>query len=141
MTSFSALLICLVGALIGSMFFFAIVVAPTVFKSLPAEYAGTFLRALFPHYYLWGLIIALVIALLAINTYPLVSVACSLVAMLFVYSRQILMPKINKLRDAQLQGDTGAGRHFKQLHRWSVLINAGQVLVLLVIAVTMIADI
>ena len=37
------LLIWLPGALAGSMLFFAIVVAPTVFRALPAEVAGSFL--------------------------------------------------------------------------------------------------
>ena len=39
------LLISLFGALAGSMLFFAFAVAPTVFRSLPAEHAGPFLRA------------------------------------------------------------------------------------------------
>jgi hypothetical protein len=140
MTTISALVICLVGALIGSMLFFAVTVAPTVFKSLPPENAGTFLRAFFPHYYLWGLVVALAIALLAINTHPVISVACSLVAMLFVFSRQILMPRINSMRDAEIQGTAGATERFQRLHRWSVLINAAQGLVLIAVAATLIVN-
>lgn len=126
---------------IGSMLFFAITVAPTVFKTLPAENASRFLRAFFPHYYLWGLVVALVTALLAINTHPIISVACFLVAMLFVFSRQILMPRINRMRDAELQGTPGAAERFERLHRWSVLINAAQGLVLIAVAATLIINI
>ena len=141
MTTVSALLICLVGALIGSMMFFAITVAPTVFKSLPAENASSFLRAFFPRYYLWGLVVALTAALLAISTNPVVSVVCSLVAILFVFSRQTLMPRINRMRDAELQGTPGAADRFQRLHRWSVLINAAQGVVLITVAAILIIDI
>jgi len=140
MTTVSALVICLVGALIGSMLFFAITVAPTVFKTLPAENASRFLRAFFPHYYLWGLVVALVTALLAINTHPVISVVCFLVAMLFVFSRQALMPMINDMRDAELLGTRGAAARFRRLHRWSVWINAAQGVVLIAIAATLIID-
>jgi hypothetical protein len=43
-----------VGALTGSMVFFAVVVAPKVFQVLPPNQAGTFLRAFFPNYYLFA---------------------------------------------------------------------------------------
>jgi hypothetical protein len=140
MTTVSALVICLVGALIGSMLFFAITVAPTVFKTLPAENASRFLRAFFPHYYLWGLVVAMVAALLAINTHPVISVACFLVAMLFVFSRQALMPRINNMRDEELLGRRGATERFRRLHRWSVLINAAQGVVLIAVAATLIVN-
>ena len=54
----SMLLIWLTGALAGSMLFFAVAVAPTVFRALPAEAAGSFLRSLFPIYFLWGLVMS-----------------------------------------------------------------------------------
>lgn len=134
MTTESALLIWLVGVLIGSMMFFAITVAPTVFRSLPADNAGVFLRALFPHYYLWGLVVALTTAILAISSNALVSVACFLIALLFVFSRQTLMPLINQARDAELQGVPGAAKRFNRLHRLSVFINVAQIAVLFGIA-------
>ena len=43
----------LVLLLLGGMLFFPIVVAPVVFVALPAAEAGTFLRAMFPRYYLF----------------------------------------------------------------------------------------
>jgi hypothetical protein len=141
MTTESAFLIWLVGALIGSMLFFAITVAPTVFRALPADNAGAFLRAFFPHYYLWGLVVALTTATLAFNSNAVVSVVCFLVALLFVFSRQILMPLINRERDAELQGVTGAAKRFNLLHRWSVLINIAQIAILFGVAALLILEI
>ncbi len=127
------LLIFLFGALAGSMLFFAAAVAPTVFRSLPAEQAGAFLRALFPRYYLWGLIVALAstIAALLAGGGLAISAVCALVLLLFVYARQFLMPAINRARDRDLEGDTQARARFRALHLQSVLINALQLLLLL----------
>ena len=127
------LLITLFGALAGSMLFFALAVAPTVFRSLPAEHAGSFLRALFPRYYLWGLLVALACTLSAWATDAgIAAIAVSaVVLLLFVYARQFLMPAINRARDRNLDGDAGAGASFRALHLQSVLINALQLLLLL----------
>ena len=127
------LLIFLFGALAGSMLFFAFAVAPTVFRSLPAEHAGSFLRALFPRYYLWGLIVALACTLAALGAGSgiAVSAVCAAVLLLFVYARQFLMPAINRARDLDLEGDTQAGARFRALHLQSVLINALQLVLLL----------
>ena len=134
MTFESAVLIGLGGALVGSMLFFAFTVAPTVIRSLSADQAGLFLRAFFPNYYLWGLIVALIAAALAIAAHAAVSVAFFLVALLFVFARQTLMPRINHARDEEVLGVPGAGNRFKRLHLWSVLINGLQLFVLLVAA-------
>ncbi len=130
------LLAWLLGALIGSMLFFAATVAPTVFRALPAEPAGKFLRAFFPQYYSWGTIVALICTLGAILTTagPLSIIGCGLVTLLFVYARQFLMPRINQARDSEIEGDSEAARRFKRLHLQSVVINAGQLLLLIVIS-------
>ncbi len=54
----NTLLLWLLGALFGSMLFFAVTVAPTVFRVLPADQGGAFLRRFFPLYYLWGIVMA-----------------------------------------------------------------------------------
>lgn len=127
------LLVFLFGALAGSMLFFAFAVAPTVFRSLPAEHAGSFLRALFPRYYLWGLAVALACTLAALLTgggIAMIAVSAA-VLLLFVYARQFLMPAINRARDRDLEGDTQARKRFRALHLQSVLINALQLVLLL----------
>ncbi|MEO1458085.1 MAG: DUF4149 domain-containing protein, partial [Pseudomonadota bacterium] len=49
-------------------------------------------------------------------------------AALGVANREVLMPRINALRDRQLGGDAAAGRRFGQLHGLSVAINLAQML-------------
>ena len=88
MSTEQALLICLTGLLLGIMLFFAAAVAPTVFRTLPAEHAGSYLRGIFPVYYTWGIILALVISFIAYNTNITVFVISSIITVLFIYSRQ-----------------------------------------------------
>lgn len=127
-----SVLVWMLGGLTGSMLFFALVVAPTVFRALPAEQAGPFLRALFPRYYLWGLVAALLTTLLALwaNAGGPVIVACATVTVLFVFARQNLMPAINRARLRQLDGDEAAASRFRRLHGASVLVNLLQLLLL-----------
>ena len=130
----SLLLIWLTGALAGSMLFFAIIVAPTVFRALPAEAAGSFLRRLFPLYFLWGLLMSSLCTLTAVYaTQLVVGSICALVAILFAYARYSLLARINRARDRKIaaDGDATAGRQFKRLHLQSVLINAAQLLLLI----------
>jgi hypothetical protein len=134
MTTQTALLIWMSGTLAGSMLFFGIVVAPKVFQALPSQQAGVFLRALFPRYYAWGLIVALLSLVAAFFVDLAASLGCAAVAALFVYARQVLMPRINGARDAALAGDHQAKQRFDRLHRLSVIINGLQLLLLLAIA-------
>lgn len=127
----------LLGALAGSMLFFAVVVAPSVFRALPAEQAGKFLRLLFPRYYLWGLALALLCCLAAwlATASVVITATCVLVTLLFIYARQVLLPRINRARDAMLGGDAAAAQRFNRLHRLSVVINLLQLLLLLGVAI------
>lgn len=127
-------LIWLLGALAGSMLFFGIVVAPQVFRSLPADQAGSFLRAFFPRYYLWGFILAGIGTLLALQWGWPTALICAAVAVMFLFARQYLMPLINAARDAELEGDTSAGRRFQRLHLASVVLNSAQFVMLLGVA-------
>jgi len=140
MTSDSALLLWVFGVLAGSMLFFAAAVAPTVFRALPAEHAGAFLRAFFPLYYLWGLVVAVIAAVIAVGSHWLLGAGCALVAFLFGYARQVLMPQINQARDAKLRGEPGAGKRFEALHLRSVIINGFQLLVLIAAAAYLVWD-
>jgi len=131
MSNETLLLLCALGALLGIMLFFAFAVAPTVFSSLPAEHAGVYLRAIFPRYYLWGIIFAIITAAIATRVAFSVFTTVSIIALLFIFSRQILVPAINVARDAKLAGEDGAVPRFKRLHLVSVLINLSQMLMLL----------
>lgn len=131
-----------VACLLGGMLFFPSVVAPVVFKALPEEQAGAFLRAMFPRYY--SFIILLGVA--ACVSYalaesgrggsvlaPTVGIT-GLVVVSTLWVKQSLLPKINAARDAELAGDASAGASFNIMHRLSVVINMVQLLALLAIA-------
>ena len=44
------------------------------------------------------------------------------------FSREVLMPRINRQRDAMVQGNDDAEIPFNRLHRSSVLINTLQII-------------
>jgi len=122
----------LLGALVGSMLFFAVTVAPTVFRVLTAEQGGAFLRRFFPLYYLWGTLLASLGTLAAWLSGDVITTAgCALVTVLFLYARVILMPRINRARDRELGGDDAASLTFRRLHLQSVVINGLQLLLLI----------
>jgi len=112
--------------LLGGMVMFAGVAAPTVFRTLDEAAAGRLIRALFPPYYALCGALAGAAALAAAPTQPWLALVMALVAAGFVLARHGLMPRINALRDAHLDGDAAAGARFRRLHRVSVVLNAGQ---------------
>ncbi|MEM0984930.1 MAG: DUF4149 domain-containing protein [Pseudomonadota bacterium] len=114
-----------VATLFGGMVFFPSVVAPTVFRVLDSENAGRFLRALFPGYYLFIVIIA-GIGGLALYKSPILAAGLLGVAVSTLAVRQLLVPQINDWRDAELAGDATAAAKFNAGHRISVLINLAQ---------------
>ena len=140
MSTEQALLLGLIGLMLGIMLFFAAAVAPTVFRTLPAEHAGSYLRGIFPVYYAWGIVLALLSTILAYHVNIMVFMYLCVVALLFIFSRQALLPKINIARDARQAGDPAGTRDFKRLHRVSVLINLGNMLLLAISASTILWD-
>jgi hypothetical protein len=112
--------------LFGGMAFFAALVAPIVFRALPPDLAGRFLRALFPRYYIWVVATA---AAAAVALFPLSKIDSGIMAAtagLAFWLRQVLMPRINALSDAAKAGDADAGRGFDRAHRLSVAANLVQ---------------
>ncbi|MCA1791289.1 MAG: DUF4149 domain-containing protein [Thioalkalivibrio sp.] len=127
----------------GGMTFFSAVMAPLVFTKLPAETAGAFIRAVFPWYYL-TLGATTLVALLALlpgsaDSTPWEAILTALILLGFVYARQVLMPRINLARDAELAGEQDAGRRFQRLHRISVAVNAVQWLAALLVLAMVLA--
>src|SRR6185312_7701854 len=53
---FDSVYLIALTAWVGSILFFSFAVAPIIFRVLGAESGGKFVRALFPRYYLWGVI-------------------------------------------------------------------------------------
>lgn len=119
----------------GGMTFFSAVMAPLVFTKLPLPTAGSFIREVFPWYYLtMGATTLIALVAMVLGVVGLASWEASLTALVllgFIYARQILMPQINRARDAELSGTAGAARRFTRLHRISVVINGLQWLAIL----------
>ncbi|WP_052214003.1 DUF4149 domain-containing protein [Belnapia sp. F-4-1] len=122
----SALASLSLALLLGGMAFFVAVVAPLVFTKLPPEWAGRFIRQLFPVYYLWLIATAGIAALALAPGRPKDALAMALVAALTIWLRQGLMPRINRLSDAAQAGDAAAKPRFDRAHRLSVLLNFAQ---------------
>jgi hypothetical protein len=53
---FDSVYLVALTAWVGSILFFSFTVAPIIFRVLGPEAGGKFVRALFPRYYLWGVI-------------------------------------------------------------------------------------
>jgi hypothetical protein len=118
------------GLLLGAMVFFAAIVAPVTFTALDAPNAARHTRATFPRYYLYLAVLALVAGLAALGAGRLLeSALMAAMAASTLALRQVLMPRLNAWRDAELKGDAAAGRKFSQGHKASVAINLAQMVV------------
>jgi hypothetical protein len=119
--------------LAGGMLFFAVLVAPLVFRVLSAEPGGAFIRALFPRYYIW---VAACAAAAAVALFPLSKPDAGIMAVvagLAVWLRQVLMPRINAASDRVKAGDAAAQAPFDRGHRLSVIANGLQIVAALVV--------
>lgn len=121
--------------LLGSMVFFAVVLTPSIFQFLDQEESGKFVRQLFPRFYLWGIALSGVSLLFALVAGSPIAIMLIIVFAGFLYSRQILTPKINFAKDEWLASDTVELKsRFQQLHKRSVVINIVQMLLLLIVS-------
>ncbi|HEV7263911.1 MAG TPA: DUF4149 domain-containing protein [Falsiroseomonas sp.] len=117
-----------VALLLGGMVFFAALVAPIVFRVLPAEPGGRFIRALFPRHYTWvlGCAAAAAVALFSLSK-PDAGLMAAIAALAF-WLRQVLMPRINALSDRAKAGDAAAQKAFDRHHKLSVAANLLQMI-------------
>ena len=105
------------------MIFFMAVVSPSVFATLSTNASSKFLRTIFPRMFLFGLIIAVLSLVFSyISNNILNSILLIIVAISFIINRNYLTPKINGLRDKELEGDKKASSSFKYMHLLSVLL-------------------
>jgi len=115
--------------LLGSLIFFSAIIAPNVFKVLPEKNARSFIRSIFPKLYLWGIFISLINCLSLIFLSKIAFYLSIIVFLGFIFSRQILMPKINTLSDTKNQ------KKFQQYHTFSVLIFITQLILIFLIII------
>jgi Domain of unknown function (DUF4149) len=129
-------LLCAVA--LGGMLFFAAVFAPLVFHALQPATAGDLLQQVFPVYYRVLTALTIMAALLLWDRWE--TPVLAMIALLFVFARYGLMPRINRARDARLEGDESEGRTFVRLHRLSVIINLAQMAALLAVCLRLLLD-
>jgi hypothetical protein len=121
-------------ALLAIMIFYSFGIAINVHKTLDKENAGKLLRRLFPIYFLWGLFISILAEIIfLLNAKQEQAFIMALIVIGYLYSRQILVPKINKSRDLANEGDEKSKKDFNSLHFQSVAINLIQMLLLTII--------
>ena len=121
-------------ALLSIMIFYSFGIAINVHRTLDKENAGKLLRKLFPIYFLWGLFISILAEIIfLLNAKQEQAFIMALIAIGYLYSRQILVPKINKSRDLANEGDEKSKKDFNSLHFQSVAINLIQMLLLTII--------
>jgi hypothetical protein len=126
----------LVALVLGGMMFFACIMTPLVFTKLPPEISGPFIREAFPVYSLAMAALVLIAGVLFMGTAD--SILLFLVFALFIFGWKVLMPIINKYRDAQLAGDASSAKPFERLHRASVILNTAQLIMVAVVFVRLI---
>ena len=127
-----------VAAVFGGMAFFAVVYAPLVFIKLGTDTGGRFIREVFPVYYVaMGATSVAAAVLLAFGSAArgadALAMAC--IGIVFFLARFVLLPVINRNRDAGQAGDVAAKKRFDALHRVSVIVNLAQMFAVLVVLV------
>ncbi len=131
MPTLHVLSLFLTGLVMGGMAFYAFFMTPLVFYHLERPVAAVFLRNVFPKYYR---VMAVLSALAAVPIwYRNEALALAAIALIFVLVNLLLLPQINRARDARDAGDNAGEARFKHLHRVSVLINLAQMLAVVVV--------
>ena len=109
----------LISIWVGSIIFFSAIIAPTVFKALDEKNAGIFLRAFFPKYYIFGIILGFIALILGIKAMSLILVSMVVAMILLSIISRLMIPVINNARDMGVEGES----RFKKLHTLSVFLN------------------
>ena len=124
------MLILITAAILSFMIFFPAVVATSVFKVLDEKASSKFLRIFFPKYYLFGFILSCLGLLTSILKQDKISLFFFIfISLSFIFSKQILMPMINKAKDETKE------IKFNKLHKLSVFINLLQIISCVVLLV------
>lgn len=109
------------GIWLGSIVFFSFIGAPKIFQTLGKKKAGKVVNNIFPNYYLLGIIAGIIATIaslvriyLEFKIYTLITfLGCIIGIILFIYSRQNLIPKMEKFEE----------KKFEKIHKLSVRIN------------------
>ena len=115
--------IYLIAGVVGIMLFFSVAVAPTIFKTLPPEWAGIYVRSFFPKYY--AVLGAACLAAALLTNLPAIKHTAFTCAALFAVSLFILTPRVNAAKD------NNQTKQFNVLHGLSVGVNLLQLVLLI----------
>jgi len=121
---------------LGGMVFFSIFSAPVIFRVLSRADAGKVVSGIFPRYYLLGYIAGAVALVLALYFcvlrserlwWILSAAALALALGLTVYAGAVLRPRIDAIHmvTEEQNPDTARKAEFDRLHRLSVSLNGG----------------
>jgi p-aminobenzoyl-glutamate transporter AbgT len=129
---------------LGGMIFFALLMAPVVFSTLPISEAGKVMATLFPRYYVLGYIAGGIACVLAIYFtaanvarlwWGFTTVALVIALALTFYAGLIVRPQVDAIRTVNEEPNPDPARkaEFDRLHQLSVSLN-GVVIVLNLLA-------
>ena len=122
----------LVSGLLAIMIFYSFGMAINIHRTLDKENAGKLLRKLFPIYFLWGILISITVEIIyLLQGQQAQAIVMAIIVIGYLYSRQSLVPRINRNRDLANKGDEKSKKVFNSLHFQSVAINLIQILLLL----------
>ena len=85
------MLIFLCSALISSMVFLMALASPLAFSSLGPEKSSKFLRDIFPQIFLFGAVLSLLIAIVAIITGSHIFIIIGFICLLYLFSIEIIL--------------------------------------------------
>ncbi len=126
---------------IGSIFFFSMIAAPSIFKTLSRELAGNVVSDIFPKYYLVSYVcgaVALISSILLIYlgnhlshlTNTIILTALVVMIGLAVYAGEIVTPQTHKVRTEMRAVEENSPKYqeirkeFGQLHRKAAILNS-----------------
>ncbi len=124
---------------LGGMIFFTAIIAPVVFKVLPLADAGKFVAGVFPRYYILGYVAGLISVILAVYFtiervprmwWSFSAIALAVALGLTIYAGAIVRPQVDAVRSVVEEQNPDAARRaeFDRLHRLSVMLNGGVML-------------
>jgi hypothetical protein len=139
-------LLCLVCWL-GGMIFFTIFTTPAIFATLSPSDAGKLVSAIFPKYYLLGYVAGVAAVILALYftlsrgprlwwSFSTLALAAALA--LTLYAGAGIRPRIEAIRSVNTEAnpDPAKKAEFDQLHRLSVALNGGTMILNLIALLT-----
>jgi hypothetical protein len=136
---FDSVYLAALSTWLGSCVFFAFALVPILFKTVRADPAGGFARAVFPRFYLWGAMSG-AIALPAFVAGPLCyheyrGIMVGVQALAIIFGILIMLYGGNSLTPAIIRARDGGLPNVERLLRRAVLANVGVIVVNLMLLV------